>query len=379
MPKLHSCRLLVLAVLTAVFLILPLNSAQALTQRDWMIVLVDGLGRSFGLPDSPQPDDYLNILQGKRNLRFEAENVHSEDDEVSTLSFLNYGPFSGSGWLLGTSRPTAVHLRFVLPLDGRYRLSVAVHLPGHTLKVGAQGFTADGDAQKFSKVEVGEVALTAGHQEIIVTLPPGGALDYFELAAPNLPPIAPDGGWQPNVALTWDALAVTAVQALHLEKELPLTERSLAVEAETLSETGGAQVVEDAHLGRPSGGRWLRTAAQAAKVGVPLEIAQGGFYDIDLAVMGAGIDLLINGQQSLAIEGKPYLAAVTTPPVFLPKGPNHLEITLPPGGGLDRIAAKARQSDLTALTAALGLTLAGDAPTSADLDRLTARLSSAAR
>lgn len=379
MPNLHPCRSLIVAALAAVLLVLTTGPAQALTQRDWMIALVDGLGRSFGLPDSPQPDDYINILQGKRNLRFEAETVRSEDDEVSTLAFLNYGPFSGSGWLLGTSRPTEVHLRFVLPLDGRYRLGIAARLPGHTLKIGTQSFPADGDQQKFSKVEVGEFALTAGPQEIIVILPPGGALDYLELTAPNLPPIAPDGGWQPDTTLTWDALAVTTVQALHLEKELPLTDRSLAVEAETLTETGGAQVVEDAHLGRPSGGRWLRTSVQAAKVDVPLNIAQGGVHDIDLTVMGAGIDLLINGHQSLPVEGKPYLDTVSTPPIFLPKGANRLEVTLPPGGGLDRIAVKARQSDLTTLAAVLGLTMAGDAPTSADLDLLTARLSSATR
>lgn len=379
MPNLHFCRLLIVAALTAALLVLPANSAQALTQRDWMIALVDSLGRSFGLPDSPQSDDYLNILQGKRNLRFEAETVRSADDEVSTLAFLNYGPFSGSGWLLGTSRPTEVHLRFVLPLDGRYRLGIAVHRPGHTLKIGGQSFPIDGDAQKFSKIEVGEFPLTAGLQEIIVTLPPGGALDYLELTAPNLSPIVPDGGWQPDAALTWDALAVTATQALHLEKELPPTDRSMAIEAEALTETGGAQLVEDAHLGRPSGGRWLRTAAQAAKVGAALDIAQGGFYTIDLTVMGTSIDVLVNGQQSLAVEGKPYLDAVTTQPIFLPKGSNRLEITLPPGCGLDRIVVKARQSDLTTLAAALGLTMAGDAPTSADLDRLTVRLSSTAR
>ncbi|NJC89313.1 MAG: hypothetical protein FIB02_12420 [Desulfuromonas sp.] len=378
MPNLHSCRLFVVTALAAVLLVLSPDPAQALTQRDWMIALVDSLGRSFGLPDSPQPDDYLNILLGKRNLRFEAEAVRSEDDEVSTLAFLNYGPFSGSGWLLGTSRPTEVHLRFVLPLDGRYRLGIAVHMPGHTVKIGAQSFPADGDKQKFSKVEVGEFALTAGLQEIIVTLPPGGALDYLELTAPNLPSIVPDGGWQPDAALTWDVLAATAVQALHLEKELPLTDRTMAIEAEALAKIGEAQVVEDAHLGRPSGGRWLRTMSQAAKIDVPLDIVQGGFHDIDLTVMGTGLDLLINGHQSLSIDGKPYLDTVTAPAVFLPKGPNHLTVTLPPGGGLDRIVVKARRSDLATLAAVLGLPMAGDAPTSADLDRLTVRLSSAA-
>lgn len=379
MPDLHSCRLFVVAALAAALLALSPGSAQALTQRDWMIALVDSLGRSFGLPDSPQPDDYLNILLGKRNLRFEAEAVRSEDDEVSSVAFLNYGPFSGSGWLLGTSRPTEVHLRFVLPLDGRYRLGIAVHRPGHTLKIGEQSFTVDGDKQKFSKVEVGEFPLTAGFQEVIVTLPPGGALDYLELTAPNLPPIAPDGGWQPDAPLTWETLAATAVQALHLEKGLAPTERSVAMEAETLPGVDAALVVEDAHLGRPSGGRWLRTTAETAKVDVPLDIPKGGFYDINLTAMGARIDLLINGLQPLSIEGKPYLETVAAPTVFLPKGPNRLEVTLPPNSGLDRITVTARQSDPAALAAVAGITMTGDAPTSADLDRLTARLSTATR
>jgi hypothetical protein len=256
---------------------------------------------------------------------------------------------------------------------------MAARRPGHTVKAGGQSFTADGGDQQFSRVEVGEVPLTAGPQEIIVTLPPGGSLDYLELIAPNLPSIVPDGGWQPEAPLTWDALAITAVQALHLEKSLPLTNRVLSIEAETLTETGGSRVVEDAHLGQPSGGRWLRTMAQPATVVVPLAIDQGGFYDIEPTLLGARIDLLLNGHQPLPIEGKPYLDTAVLPPLFLNKGANRLEVSLPPGGGFDRIVVKARQSDLVALATTLGLTVTGDAPTSADLDNLTARLASATR
>lgn len=379
MPNFLACRMFLVAVLTTVSLTLLPGSAEALTQRDWMVALVDSLGRSFGLPDEPKPEDYLNIILGKRTLRFEAETVHAEGDEVSTMAFLNFGPFSGTGWLLGAGKPTNVHLRFVLPLDGRYQLVIAARRPGHMVTAGGQIFTADGGDQQFSRIEVGEVSLPAGFQEVIVTLPPGGSLDYLELIAPNLPAIAPGGGWQPEAPLTWEVLAVTAVQALHLEKGLPLTDRALIIEAETLTETDGAKVVEDAHLGQPSGGRWLRTAAQPATIVMPLTIDQEGFYDIDLTLMGTRIDVLLNGHQSLLIEGKPYLDTVTAPSLFLTKGPNRLEVSLPQGGGFDRIAVKARRSDLAALTATLGLTMTGAAPTSTDLDSLTARISSATR
>lgn len=379
MSTFPACRITVLVALTVALLVLPAHSAQTLTERDWMIALVDSLGRSFGLPDAPKPDDYINILSGKRNLRFEAETTYSADDDVSVMAFRNYGPFSGPGWLLGGNEPATVHLRFLLPLDGRYRMAIAARRPGHLVDVGGQRFGVDGGAQVFSRGEVGEVVLNAGLQEIVVILPPGGALDHLELAAPNLPPIAPDGGWRPEAPLTWESLAITAVQALGLERELPLTDRIVEVEAESLAEIGESRVIEDTHLGRPSGGRWLRTAAQPVTIVVPLTVDRGGFYDLGITAMGAEIGGLLNNHLPLTISGKPYLDTTTTSPLFLSKGANRLELTLPPGGGLDRVTLRARQSELSALAAVLGLTMAGDAPTSADLDRLTVRISTTNR
>jgi hypothetical protein len=216
--------------------------------------------------------------------------------------------------------------------------------------------------------------MMAGPQEIVVTLPPGGALDCIDLTAANLPAIAPEGGWRPDSPLSWNTLVLTALQALGLEKELPRSDRSLSIEAEILTDIGGARVVEDAYLGQPSGGRWLRTVMQPAQVRVPLDILQSGFYDLELTVLGENLEVQIAGQQQISVAGKPYLTTVNIPPVFLAKGAHHLVVSLPPGGGFDRVVLKARQSDLPAMAAVLGLAVSGDAPTSADLDRLTARI-----
>jgi hypothetical protein len=112
---------------------------------------------------------------------------------------------------------------------------------------------------------------------------------------------------------------------------------------------------------------------------VPLTIAQGGFFDFELTVMGQPVKLLVNQHLPLTVEGKPYLDTAILPAIFLSKGANRLDVALPPGGGFDRITVKPRQSDLAALTATLGLTTTGEAPASADLDRLTTRLAAAAR
>ncbi len=80
--------LLLLAVLS--FWLTP-TPAFALTQQEWMATLVDALGLSFGLPDTPNSQDYINILSGNRNLHFEAEEVSSPDDRISGRSAARAG------------------------------------------------------------------------------------------------------------------------------------------------------------------------------------------------------------------------------------------------------------------------------------------------
>jgi hypothetical protein len=380
MRKRSSIRIRTLLVAAALIFGLAPSPAHALTQHDWMVTLVDALGRSFGLPDTPVPEDYLNILSGKRNLRFEAEETGSPDDSVSKMALPNFGPFSGKGWLLGISRPTDVHLTLTVPLDGNYRIAVALRSPGHIVKIAGQTFQADGPAGKFELVDLGEVALTAGPVLMVITLPAGGALDFVTLTAPDLPPIAPDRGWQPTEPLTWEVLATTMVQTLHLAEQLPLSAEPLpAIEAEILQETGGARLVEDTHLGAPSAGRWLRTSVQAATVQVPLTMAEGGFVDLTLTAMGGPITVRVNQHLELTVTAKAFLDEVMVPPIYLPGGENQLTITLPPRSGLDRIRIWPRQSGLAALAEALQLTVPEEPPTPADLDRLYPRLATAPR
>ncbi len=52
-------------------------------------------------------------------------------------------------------------------------------------------------------------------------LPEGGTLEYLELAPPCVHPIEPQGGWKPSAVTTTEDVAVTVLQALDLESELP--------------------------------------------------------------------------------------------------------------------------------------------------------------
>lgn len=328
--------------------------AAELTQRDWMITLIDAFGWSYGLPDEPQDPDYINILTGNRTFRIEAEDVYAQDeDNVSLMSFRNFGSYSGRGWLHGTRKPTVVHLRFNLPIDGEYQIQAHLRQAGHQFSVNGAMKTVDAKP-KFTTVTVGSFQLQAGAQEVIVTLPSNGSIDYISLTAPNLAAITPDGGWQPDEPLTWETIQTTMLQLLSLAEVFPKDPALLIIEAEDLAQTE-AQVVSIPHLGQPSGGKWLRSGPQPVEVKFPIKLTTGGYYDLSLRVMGKPISITINDHQEIILEAKPYLDDYTFKGLSFIPGDNNIAVTFPPGGGVDKLTLTARQVDITSVSTLLGL------------------------
>lgn len=347
-------------------------SADELTQRDWMVSLVDAAGWSYGLPDEPQDQDYLNILNGNRDLRFEAEDTYDKKrDSVSVVAFPNFGEFSGTGWLKGSRKATDVHLSFTLPVDGKYLLQAHLRRPGHVVKVAGQSIPVDAE-QKFTRVDIGEFQMQAGPQEIIVTLPPGGAIDYINLQASTLAAITPADGWQADAPLSWEVVQTTMLQLLQLAEVFPAGAPELHFEAESLQDTT-AKVVDIPHLGAPSEGKWLRAGPAPVEVSFPLSLADSGFYDLALRVMGAPTIVTLGGHETITIEAKSYLDDYTFKPFFLFAGDSTITVTIPPGGGIDWLSLKGREVDATTAMTLLGLNQSG-APSPAEIDALTSQL-----
>jgi hypothetical protein len=346
--------------------------AEGLTQRDWMVSLVDAAGWSFGLPDEPQDPDYINILSGNRVLRVEAEDAYAkEKDSVSFMSFRNFGNFSGEGWLNGSRTETDVHLSFILPVDGLYQLKAKLRRAGHKVTVNGQTIPVDAE-EMFTSVEIGEFQLQAGPQEIVVTLPAGGSIDYISLEANNLAAITPEKGWQPDESLSWEDVQTTLLQLMQLAEVFPLTEKPLQYEAESLQ--GKQQLVVDIpHLGVPSEGKWLRAGPTTVEIVFPLDIPSSGFYDLDLRLMGSPIDITVGGHESFRLDARSYLDDFNFKSLFLHAGQNKVSVTIPPGGGVDWLRLTQRK-----VTPSGAMTLLGQAssaaPTAADLDGLVSLL-----
>lgn len=350
------------------------QQTQPLTQRDWMRALVDALGWSFGLPDEPQESDYQSILSGERTFRIEAEDAHQSEDLVAVKSFDNFGPFSGDGWVAGIATKTRAHLKFLLPHDGIYQVTAALRLAGHRIYLAEQAVEAAA-GNRFERVNLGEFFFEAGMQEVVVELPPSGAIDYLEFEAPPLPKVEPLGGWKPQQTLNRSDLAVTAVRLMDAEGLLPPAPHKIKLEVEDARDRGGAHYETSSYLGSPSAGGWLRAGTTQARLRLPFRIERAGAYRI--SIRGAGslpATLTFNDGYPRNVALEPFLAEKDAGTLYFERGAHHVDIVLAPGAGVDVLVMHALRSDPTDYARLAGMSLSSGIPGEGEIDRLLSLL-----
>jgi len=344
----------------------------SLLQRDWMVGLVEGLGWSFGLPDEPDDDDYLRILSGRRTYRYEAEALCRPDDLVSVKKYRAYGYCSGEAWLSGISRPTTAHLQILVPIGGTFEVTIRLRRPGHSVEIAGQSFATDA-GEMFEDKRLGEITLEAGLHDVLLRLPIDGAVDYLELSAPQLPPISPRGGWQPDTPLRLSDLAVTASQLLALEDALVPSGQPVVYQAEAGKLFEGAVITDIRHLGEPDGGSWVRAGNLDGRLSLTLEVPEG-VYRLSLRGMGERpLRVEIPGLLEREVEVKPYLMEADLGPLHLVPG-QRLTVYLPPRCGVDRLTFEGFRSTPLAFLRLTGLAAQDGPATTEQLDALLALL-----
>lgn len=353
----------------------PAQAAELpLTQRDLMTNLVDTLGYSFGLPDTPQDSDYIQLLKGGRSFRFEAETYRHPDDLVAINSFSSFGEFSGPGWVSAISAPTKMRMEFLLPHAGTYRFFATVRLPGHTLMLEGQTWQINEDFPKFERVDLGEITLNAGMKELVIAMPANGSIDYIEFLAPPLTAIMPLTEWEPDAPLTYTDLAVTVLRALDLQSLLPLEGESLLIEAEE-NATEKSFLTDQRHLGEPHGGYWLRSGAGGGVITLSFPVETAAVYTLNLIAAGAkSLTGTLDDRETWQADFPPYLQENTIGTWFLPAGRHQLKIELPARGGVDLLTLLKRRSTSADYLVLAGLP-AGDSVTVNDVNRLLTLLS----
>jgi hypothetical protein len=213
-------------------------------------------------------------------------------------------------------------------------------------------------------VDAGSVHLDPGAYDTTVLLPEGGVLEYVELAPPCVHPIEPPGGWKPTALATVEDVAVTVLQALDLESELPPAGPPIGWRGSDLVLEDGARAVESAAGDEAA----FRAGPKGSRVVLRVDIPQSGLYTLSVfGVPGEGQRWLADGcRKSVlcpSIDGVPGWRVVLTG-VF-EKGPHVFSAILAPGTVVERLRLEPKKdapADYVGAVERLGLQLGPAGP-----------------
>lgn len=343
------------------------------TQGDLAKKMVDMFGWSEGLPDKPSDKDYLTILGGERSFRFEAEDIYDRTyDKVTVRDYALFGPFTGRGWLHGTTEPTAVHFMVHIPIAGKYTLKASSKGDGQLWSIAGRAFKKN-SGEKLQETVIGQVFIPAGVLEFNAVIPAGGAIDYLTLSAPALAPVQPAAGWDFSAKLTGGKLAEVAAALLGSENFLPedTTTPHKLFAASSVSPLPAALYLTDSKiLGKPVADKWVRAGQVAALLSIPVEIDTSAVYQLRVRFVGPNLTAGF-GERSVAATGKDYLDWIDCGVFRLAKGGTTLNLLIPPSGGVDSVELVRRKSAVSDYVALANLGKGAEEPvSSAELDNV---------
>jgi len=251
---------------------------------------------------------------------------------------------------------------------GDYRLRLRVSSPSPVeAELGPMG--TDEIARSFvvpagpmmSWVDAGVVHLDPGAYDASVLLPEGASLDFVELAPPCVHPIEPPGGWQPTAITTSEDVAVTLLQALDMEHELPPAAAALEYRGSDLVLENGTRAGEAA--AGEAGSGTFRGGPRGARVVLTAEIPQAGLYTLSVfGQAGGGQRWLADGCRKQVVC--PATTAVSSWRVVLSgyfgSGPHLFAASLGPDTVVERIRFEQKKDsadDYVAAVERLGFAL----------------------
>ena len=343
--------------------------AKPFTQGEAARMIVKEFGWTGGLPKEPADRDYLVILGGKRTFRYEAESAYNaKTDRVTVREFNQFGPFTGKGWIMGVSDTTAANFTVLVPIGGTYTLKAVIKGNGFIWKINGMDLKADSNSGGFKEVSVGSVAIPPGVHQIMLTIPPQGAIDSFSFVAQDYQSIQPFAGWRFRDTLTAGSLAEIGVALAGTIDRLPSLQQQVPAPVAALDAARPSPEVRATStdfLGSFKSKQWLRATFRGATLELPFKIAEPGYYIIRARILATTCEGDINGVP-FSVAGKPYLDDVDLGLFRLDAGDNLLTLKLPPKGGLDRIEFGRKDTSSAEFMKLAGLSGPPDRPITAE-------------
>jgi hypothetical protein len=213
-------------------------------------------------------------------------------------------------------------------------------------------------------IDAGTVHLDPGAYDATVLLPEGGVLEYVELAPPCVHPIEPRGGWKAAAAATTEDVAITVLQALDLESELPPAASPIEFRGTDLRLDDGSRAVE-ASLGTEGS---FRGGPRGSRAVLLADIPETGLYTLSVFGVPGG------GQRWTADECRTCVVCPSSDPLPLwrvvlsgqfQKGPHRFSANLGPDTVIERIRLEQKRdasADYVATLDRIGLELGPAGP-----------------
>ena len=333
-----------LAALAAALLV-PLYGAPGsgtVPHPEWARMLLRALDLETALPAAATARELFSTLAWKESLSYPADRyLRAEGVQV-----VHDG---GAHRLLAREGVAEAAYPVLVVRGGTYRLRVEM--------TGREGATASAEVRRLNPsarlqafplpapaastwLEAGSIHLDRGSYSAAVLLPSGTALDRIEVAPPCLSPVEPPGGWRSEATTQTQDVAVTAVQALDAEWELPPAAPPIELSASDFRVSSGGAA--PALAGSPVA--WLRAGPQGVQAMVLLDVPQTGLYTLSTLGDDAGPQSWLVDSCQKAILCPRGAAATAAAPAWRPvlttrftAGRHALSVALGAGAALGRL------------------------------------------
>jgi hypothetical protein len=288
-------------------------TAAPISQAEWARLLVEAMGIEDGIaPAGAASSDFIEFLSGDPPATVRVEAVSARPWPQRARKERDPGPPETS-WLRAGSSSATPGYRVLIPRGGiyalRYRGKGRVQrwrMDAKDVRIGNPGKETTSTPSGLPSL-LGYFILSRGEHAVTVDIPPEGGLQAFELVRQPFPHIRPPGGWKPDVTLTYGAKAVTLVQAMQIEQELPALRRfRVQREGERFDAEIRPAIQTNAQApGKPSSGAWVLGRPEGSWLVYDFDVERWGTYSLLARVTGNGNGRLLLDDRVFRAWGAP--------------------------------------------------------------------------
>ncbi len=339
------------------------------THAEWARMLLRGLDMEEAVQQTATAAQAFAILSWKGSLSFRADRYVSGDDvrvegEGERRQVVATGEVGEVTYAVAVVRGGDYRLRVQIAGSPERPASAELARAGEIKAVNA--FTVR-PAAAMGWVDAGATHLDPGAYTASVLLPRGTSLEHVEVAPPCVMPIEPPGGWKaPAVLLSQDA-AVTMVQALDKQSELPPADVPVEADASEFQTESTAIPAAAGSAAPPS----IKGGASGTRAVVFLTLPDAGLYTISaFGIKGAGQSWTADSclKSVVCADKEPQADVMQWRPVvtaqFVP-GRHSFSVLLAPGAAIQRVRAERKKdtpADHVATLRRLGFDVGPEGP-----------------